>query len=88
MKKVINNPRELVEWCESILLDDDFLSLVVGLKVSYYYFPYSFEISGVLMIVGIDLSKLPAVLKNADDLSLDAKDDSIKFRATFKAEQI
>lgn len=87
MNKVINNHRELIEWCESILLDDYFLSLVVGLKVSYYYFPYSFEISGVLMIVGVDLSKLPDVLKNADDLNLDAKDDSIKFHATFKADQ-
>lgn len=88
MKKVINNPRELIEWCESILLDDDFISQVVCLKVSYSYFPYSFEISGVLMIVGIDLSKLPAVLKNADDLNLYAKDDSIKFHATFKSEQV
>lgn len=88
MKKVINNYQELIEWYDSILLDNDFVSKVSCLKVSFNVLPYSFKLNGVLLINDCDLSKLPTVLKKADDLDLYVKNDSIKFHATFKAEQL
>lgn len=88
MKKVINNYHELIEWCSSILLDDDFLSKVSSPRVSYDFSQSSFDIDGVLSVIEFDLSDLPSVLKKADDLHFYAHNNFLKFRAHFQAEQV
>lgn len=86
MKKVINNYHELIEWCESILLDDDFLCKVSSPQVTYYFSLSSFDIEGVLSGHEFDLSELPPVLKKADVMNFYARNNMLKFHAHFQAD--
>lgn len=86
MEKVINSYHELIEWCESILLDVDFLHRVSSPRVSYYLPQLSFDIDGVLSVNEFDLSNLPSVLKKAYTLHFYASNNTLKFRAHFQAD--
>ena len=86
MKKCINSYHELIEWCESILLDDDLMSKVSCPKVSFYFSLSAFEIQGELGVNYFDINNLPPIIKKADSLCLYAKDSMLMFKAHYQAE--
>ena len=86
MAKVITSNHELIEWCESILLNEKFLSKVGCPKVSFYFTLRAFEIQGDLSANYFDLDDLPLVIRQADSLSFYAKDNMLMFKAHYQAD--
>ena len=86
MAKIITSNHELIEWCESILLDEDFMSTVSCPKVSFYFSLSAFEIQGELSVNYFDLNDLPPIISRANSLVFFAKDNMLMFKAHYQAD--
>ena len=86
MKKKIADDHELIAWCESILLDEDFKKLSCCPKVSFWFSSLSFEIQGELTVNYFNLDSLPQVIKQADSLEFFARSNMLMFRAQYNSD--
>ena len=86
MAKIITSNHELIEWVESILLDEDFARVVSCPKVHFNFALNSFDIIGDLSVNFFSLGDVPSVLEKADKLDFFAEQDMLCFRARFEAD--